>query len=104
MMIVLYLKMMTYLKNCFSDLKRIEHGMNENLSILLYFICSCVWNMIFALYFGWKLALVIFATSAPIMAISTGLLSKVQASFVRKEMKAYSEAGSIASEIFNSIK
>ena len=85
-------------------MKRIELGMNENLSLLLYFTCSCVWNISFAMYFGWKLALAIFLTSAPIVALSTGVLTKVQANYVRKEIKAYSEAGSIASEMFNSIR
>ncbi len=78
--------------------------MNENLSMLLYFAFSCLWHASFALYCGWKLALAIFLTSAPIIAVATGVMSKFNTSAVRKEMKAYGEAGAVAAEMFSAVR
>jgi len=78
--------------------------MNENLALLIYFTVSVVSNATYALYFGWQLALAIFCTVAPIVALSSGIMTKVQATFVRQEMKSYADAGAMAGEIITSIR
>lgn len=42
--------------------------------------------------------------STPVLAISMGVLAKVQASLTENELKAYAKAGGVAEEVFSSIR
>lgn len=42
--------------------------------------------------------------STPILAVSMGILAKVQASLTENELKAYAKAGGVAEEVFSSIR
>jgi ABC-type bacteriocin/lantibiotic exporter with double-glycine peptidase domain len=58
------------------DLKRFEDGISEKLGFAIYYSSGSVVNLILAFIFGWKLALVVLAF-APLLAISTGIMTKV---------------------------
>lgn len=42
--------------------------------------------------------------STPVLAISMGILAKIQASLTENELKAYAKAGGVAEEVFSSIR
>lgn len=54
----------------YSDFKKFESGINENLGLLIYNISCSLQNVVIGLVFGWKLSLVIIAMS-PIIAVSS---------------------------------
>lgn len=61
----LFLSLLVY-----SDFKKFESGINENLGLLIYNISCSLQNVVIGLVFGWKLSLVIIAMS-PIIAVSS---------------------------------
>ena len=42
--------------------------------------------------------------STPVLAVSMGVLAKVQASLTENELKAYAKAGGVAEEVISSIR
>lgn len=64
---------------------------------------SFIVSVIFSFFYGWKLTLVILSC-APLIILSTAFVSKMQASLTKKELKAYSKAGSVAEEVLGSIR
>ena len=46
----------------------------------------------------------VMMVSTPVLAISMGILAKVQASLTENELKAYAKAGGVAEEVFSSVR
>lgn len=46
----------------------------------------------------------VMLVSTPVLAISMGILAKIQASLTENELKAYAKAGGVAEEVFSSIR
>ena len=50
-----------------------------------------------------KLTLIMMCAT-PVLAISMGILAKIQASLTENELKAYAKSGGVAEEVFSSIR
>ena len=42
--------------------------------------------------------------STPVLAVSMGVLAKIQASLTESELKAYAKSGGVAEEVFSSVR
>lgn len=88
---------------CLRDLDKVQEGIGEKIGIFINLIMGFVMSVTMAFFYGWKLTLVML-TCAPVLIFSNALISKVQTGMTAKEMEAYGKAGSVAEEVFSSIK
>ncbi|CAG2164999.1 unnamed protein product [Oppiella nova] len=86
-----------------ADLKRVEDGIGEKLGFAFYHTSASVTNIIIAFIYGWKLTLVVLAM-APLLGTATAIMTKVQATFARKETESYASAGNVAEEVISAIR
>lgn len=68
-----------------------------------YLVMGFVSSVTMAFFYGWKLTLVML-TCAPVLTIAQAMVCKVQTNLKEREMEAYGKAGSVAEEVFSSIK
>ncbi|XP_078719768.1 phosphatidylcholine translocator ABCB4-like [Lampetra fluviatilis] len=85
------------------DINKITDGMGDKVSLLAQSLATFISGFIIGFIKGWKLTLVILAIS-PVLAISTGLWSKILTSFTNRELLAYSKAGAVAEEVLSAIR
>ncbi|OTF74455.1 ABC transporter sub-family C-like protein, partial [Euroglyphus maynei] len=86
-----------------SDFKKFENGFNENLGLLIYNVVGAAMNLIIGFYYGWKLSLAIVAM-APLIVITSFVMTKFQSHYTQKELTAYSSASSVAEEAISAIR
>merc|ERR1719239_292923 len=84
------------------DLNKIQEGMGEKIGMLCFFMSTFWCSIITAFMKGWELTLILLSM-IPLMALASGFMTKAQGSFAAREMKAYSEAGSVAEEVLSNI-
>ena len=58
------------------DLKKFEHGINENFGIFLYNLAGVFINLIASFFYGWQLSLAIMAIT-PLIIVGSLLMTKV---------------------------
>ncbi|KAF2354674.1 ABC transporter type 1 transmembrane domain [Trinorchestia longiramus] len=85
------------------DLNKLQEGMGEKVGMFVFFFVTFLANIINAFVHGWELTLVIMSVF-PLLAITTGLISKIQSTLTTQEMAEYAKAGSIAEEVLGAIK
>ncbi|XP_069814912.1 ATP-binding cassette sub-family B member 5-like isoform X2 [Dendropsophus ebraccatus] len=85
------------------DINKINDGIGDKVGHLVQNATCAIGGLIIGIVKGWKLALVILATS-PLVAISTALCSKMLVSLTSKELSAYAKAGAVAEEVLSSIR
>ncbi|XP_028400885.1 multidrug resistance protein 1-like isoform X2 [Dendronephthya gigantea] len=85
------------------DLNKIVDGLGRKLAAFQYCVASFICGYFLGFFYGWKLTLVILSLF-PVIVISGGFLGWVITGFTTKELKAYSEAGSVAQEVFSSFR
>ncbi|XP_046633239.1 ATP-dependent translocase ABCB1-like isoform X2 [Daphnia pulicaria] len=85
------------------DLNKIQDGVGEKIGMFIFSMTCFIASIINAFIHGWELTLVMLV-STPVLAVSMGVLAKVQASLTENELKAYAKAGGIAEEVFSSIR
>ncbi|XP_067859774.1 ATP-dependent translocase ABCB1-like [Heptranchias perlo] len=85
------------------DINKINEGIGDKIGLLFQYIATFVGGMIVGFAKGWKLTLVILATS-PLLALSAVLWSKLTVSFTNLEMTAYAKAGAVAEEVLGAIR
>ncbi|XP_071446273.1 ATP-dependent translocase ABCB1 [Hetaerina americana] len=85
------------------DLGKIEEGLGEKVVMFFHFQIAFVGSLVLALVKGWELALICLI-SFPVTLIAVGVTSRVTSVLSRKEVEAYGKAGSIAEEVFSSIR
>lgn len=73
------------------------------MAIVTFLIMTFVMGIVASFIYGWKLTLVVL-TCSPFIIISTALVAKIQSSLAQKELKAYSDAGGVAEEVFSGIR
>ncbi|XP_049836463.1 multidrug resistance protein homolog 49-like [Schistocerca gregaria] len=85
------------------DLDKLQDGIGEKLGIFIYQMVSFTAAVVISFLHGWKLTLVVF-TCAPIIIISTALVSKVQSSLTAQEQNSYGSAGAVVEEVLSAIR
>ncbi|CAG9824229.1 unnamed protein product [Phaedon cochleariae] len=85
------------------NISKIEEGIGEKIGVFLFFESTFVAGIIMALIKGWKLALVC-VVSLPLSTIIMALITMISTKFSQQELEAYGFAGSVAQEVFSSIR
>ncbi|XP_037946902.1 multidrug resistance protein homolog 49-like [Teleopsis dalmanni] len=85
------------------DLDKIKDGMGEKIGIFIFLIMTFVSGIITSFFYSWEMTLVDIIC-CPLLIISTVMLTKIQSSLTKKELKSYSTAGTIAEEVFSGIR
>ncbi|XP_067631071.1 multidrug resistance protein homolog 49 isoform X2 [Eurosta solidaginis] len=85
------------------DLEKIKEGIGEKVAIFAFLIMTFIWGVFFSFIYGWLLTLVV-CTCCPFIILATAMVAKIQGTFTEKELKAYSNAGSVAEEVFSGIR
>ncbi|XP_073437552.1 ATP-dependent translocase ABCB1-like isoform X1 [Dendrobates tinctorius] len=85
------------------DIATIYDGLSNKLCIFVQLVSSSVTGIVIAFVYGWKLTLVIISIS-PLLGLSGALWSKISASYITKEIKAYAKAGAVAEEVLTAIR
>ncbi|XP_032292618.1 multidrug resistance protein homolog 49 [Drosophila virilis] len=85
------------------DLDKVKEGIGEKVAIVTFLFMTFVMGIVASFIYGWKLTLVVL-TCSPFIIISTAMVAKIQSSLAEKELKAYSDAGNVAEEVFSGIR
>ncbi|ALC42337.1 Mdr49 [Drosophila busckii] len=85
------------------DLDKLKEGIGEKVAIVTFLIMTCLLGVVASFLYGWKLTLVLMSCCPFIMA-ATAMVAKIQSSLAEKELKAYSDAGNVAEEVFSGIR
>ncbi|XP_036342463.1 multidrug resistance protein homolog 49-like, partial [Rhagoletis pomonella] len=93
----------TFANKMTEDLDKMKEGIGEKVAIFVFLIMTFVTGIIFSFVYGWLLTLVVL-TCCPFIIISTAYVAKIQSTFTQKELKAYSNAGAVAEEVFSGIR
>ncbi|CAF1219142.1 unnamed protein product [Didymodactylos carnosus] len=86
-----------------SDIDRISNGIRQKVPNFISLIARVIGNFTFALFNGWKLALV-FMSIVPFVVLTLNLTEKVIIKYTRAENQWYASVSSIAQEAFQSIR
>ena len=81
----------------------IQDGIGEKFALAVQFTCSFVFGLIVALYYCWKLALLICGI-VPVFIILIGSLAGILTKSTQEASDAYNNAGSIAQEALGAIR
>lgn len=87
----------------FRDLMKVQEATGEKLGLCIFFIMTSVLSLGNAFWHGWKLTLVILS-SAPVLAIATGIVAGIQSRLTSTEQTSYAKSGNVAEEAFNNIR
>ncbi|OCT75761.1 ATP-binding cassette sub-family B member 5 isoform X2 [Xenopus laevis] len=85
------------------NINKINDGIGDKVGHFFQNITICVSGILIGLIMGWKLALVILATS-PVVALSSAMFARIMASLTTMELTAYAKAGAVAQEVLSSIR
>nr|CAD1918045.1 ABCB transporter [Chrysochus auratus] len=85
------------------DIYKYEDGIGEKIPMFMSFQATFIVAMIVAFVRGWELALICL-TSLPASLIALGIVSFISTKLTKKELDAYSEAGTIAEEALSAIR
>lgn len=80
-----------------------KEGIGEKIAMFVYLFGGFIFSMIISFIYGWELTLVTLSC-APIIILSTAIVTKMQSSLTAKELETYGLAGRIAEEVFQSIR
>ncbi|KAL4217465.1 tRNA N6-adenosine threonylcarbamoyltransferase [Mactra antiquata] len=85
------------------DLERVREGLGDKFSFAVQFLAQFFAGFIIGFYKGWKLALVMMSLT-PLLAVCGAFLSKMMASYTKREQDNYAQAGSVAEEVLSCIR
>ncbi|XP_037954077.1 multidrug resistance protein homolog 49-like [Teleopsis dalmanni] len=85
------------------DLDKMREGMGEKIGIFIFLMMTFITGIITSFFYGWEMTLVVLSCS-PLLIISIVMVTIIQSSLTKKEIKSYSAAGSIAEEVFSGIR
>ncbi|KAE8596433.1 hypothetical protein XENTR_v10016104 [Xenopus tropicalis] len=85
------------------DINKINNGIGDKVGHFFQNSTTCLCGILIGLIKGWKLALVILATS-PVLALASAMFARILASLTTKELAAYAKAGAVAQEVLSSIR
>lgn len=85
------------------DLSKLQDGIGEKLGLFTFNAATFLLLVINSFIHGWKLTLVTLSMT-PLVAVSTAIVEKAQATFAEKEFKAYGKSAVIAEEVLSAIR
>ncbi|CAD5111259.1 DgyrCDS587 [Dimorphilus gyrociliatus] len=85
------------------DINKVEEGIGDKVGTIFAGLSGFIGGFVIAFVKGWKLTLVILATT-PIIAILGAAVSKLSAILAQKELQVYSKAGAVAEQAISNIR
>ncbi|XP_037946900.1 multidrug resistance protein homolog 49-like [Teleopsis dalmanni] len=85
------------------DLDKMKEGMGEKIGVFIFLIMTFITGIITSFFYGWEMTIVVLSCS-PLLIISTVMVTIIQSSLTKKEIKSYSSAGNVAEEVFSSVR
>ncbi|XP_022920637.1 ATP-dependent translocase ABCB1-like [Onthophagus taurus] len=85
------------------DLAKIEEGLGDKSSTLIFYMAAFISGIIMAFIKGWELSLICLIYF-PVSLVGMQIVSWLTTKFVRNEMEAYASAGCIAEEVLSAIR
>ncbi|KAJ8919087.1 hypothetical protein NQ315_012072 [Exocentrus adspersus] len=85
------------------DISKFEDGIGEKVPMFLNFQVVFVASLVVAFIHGWELALICLS-SLPASMLALGVIAGLTAKLAKKELDAYSAAGSVAEEVLSNIR
>uniref|UniRef100_T1J7D2 ABC transmembrane type-1 domain-containing protein n=1 Tax=Strigamia maritima TaxID=126957 RepID=T1J7D2_STRMM len=82
---------------------KLEDAIGQKFALLLFFFFECIINLVVALFYGWKLTLVILSL-IPFLLLCIFIFNKIETRLDEKQTTAYSKASALAEEAFSSIR
>ncbi|CAG5126531.1 unnamed protein product, partial [Candidula unifasciata] len=85
------------------DLERVKEGTGDKLGLAVQFLAQFVAGFVVGFIRGWKLTLVMMSLT-PVLAIISGILGRLVATYSAREQQLYASAGAIAEEVISCIR
>ncbi|CAF0985129.1 unnamed protein product [Adineta steineri] len=85
------------------DLLKVKEGIGDKVADFLSLIARMIGCLVFGLYKGWKLTLVILAV-APLVILAFNLTIKFSIKYAKQQIAAYAKAHTIAQEVITAIR
>ncbi|XP_067417766.1 ATP-binding cassette sub-family B member 5 [Emydura macquarii macquarii] len=85
------------------DINKINDGIGDKVVQLFQNMSTFIVGIVIGFVKGWKLTLVILATS-PLVMMSAAFFSKMIITLTSKELTAYAKAGAVAEEVLSSVR
>ncbi|XP_054264995.1 multidrug resistance protein homolog 49-like isoform X1 [Macrosteles quadrilineatus] len=85
------------------SLDKLQEGVGEKVGMFVYLVTTFVVSVIVAMFYGWKLALVMTAI-CPVFILVTVLVARVQTRLSAKEGESYGDAGAVVEEVLSNIR
>lgn len=86
-----------------SDSQQFNEAISDKLALAIQQCGAFIGGFTIAFIKGWKMTLVLLAVM-PLLAIAGGFMAKMMSKMASKGQEAYAKAGSIAEEVFSSIR
>ncbi|GFO14578.1 multidrug resistance protein 1 [Plakobranchus ocellatus] len=85
------------------DITRIHEAIGDKLGTAIQYLSGSILGTAIIFYYGWELALVM-QIGAPLLILSFATMGVVFTNMAAQERQAYARAGSVAEEVFSSIR
>jgi ATP-binding cassette subfamily B (MDR/TAP) protein 1 len=85
------------------DLLKVKEGIGDKVADFLSLLARMVGCLVFALFKGWKLTLVILA-AAPLVILLFNLTIKFSIKYAKEQIEAYAKANTIVQEVLTAIR
>ncbi len=82
---------------------KIQEATGEKLGLCIFFMAVSLLSLGTAFYHGWKLTLVVLS-SAPVLALATGIVASIQSKLTTDEQGSYAKAGKVVEEAITNIR
>ncbi|KAF0341593.1 P-loop containing nucleoside triphosphate hydrolase protein [Gigaspora margarita] len=82
-----------------SDTHLIQEGIGEKAIVVIQHVARLLSAFVIAFYKGWKMTLVVICL-IPVILITSGVLGSFSSVFLKRSLSHYSDAGTIAEEVF----
>jgi ATP-binding cassette subfamily B (MDR/TAP) protein 1 len=85
------------------DLLKVKDGIGDRVADFLSLLARMIGCLVFALFKGWKLTLVILS-AAPLVILVFNLTIKFSIKYAKEQIKAYAKANTIVQEVLTAIR
>ncbi|XP_067934483.1 ATP-dependent translocase ABCB1-like [Watersipora subatra] len=85
------------------DVDRLNDGFGDKMGTFIQWVCTFLGGVALGFSVSWKLMLVVLA-GCPVLIIVSVALGRLVRSLLKQELSAYARAGSIAEEVFSSMR
>lgn len=85
------------------DVTKVQNGIGDKFGMLIHSLAMFIAALVIGFVYSWRLTLVLLALT-PLMIITTAITGVIISRLTSQEQTAYAKAGSVAEEVFSSIR